>query len=337
MLKSAKIAALHAARTVGIFAAAKASQWRNQRLLILCYHGISFEDEHEWSPGLYLSASMFRERMRILAGGGYRVLPLSEALDRLDKGTLPPKSVAITFDDGEYNFHALAYPILREFGLPATLYAATYYCRKQIPVFDVTAAYLMWKHRGKKLDLSGLIPDGREVLINDHRAVFQELHRSVHERNLSADEKDAVAEELARRVNQDYGEIRRRRMFHLMTAEEMAEVARDGVSIELHTHRHRTPRDRGLFLKEIADNRREIIEITGKNPAHFCYPCGDYVQEFFGWLREEGTRSATTCNLGFASAANDAMELPRLLDTATFSAVEFEGWLTGVCAALPLR
>src|SRR5579871_1391778 len=121
MLKSAKIAALHAARTVGIFAAAKASQWRNQRLLILCYHGISFEDEHEWSPGLYLSASMFRERMRILAEGGYRVLPLGEALERMEKGTLPPKSVAITFDDGEYNFHALAYPILKEFGLPATL------------------------------------------------------------------------------------------------------------------------------------------------------------------------------------------------------------------------
>jgi peptidoglycan/xylan/chitin deacetylase (PgdA/CDA1 family) len=337
MLKSAKIAALHVARAAGIFAAAKASQWRNQRLLILCYHGISFEDEHEWSPGLYLSAGGFRERMRILAEGGYSVLPLGEALQRLQNGTLPPRSVAITFDDGEYNFHALAYPILKEFGLPATLYVATYYCRKQIPVFDVTAAYLMWKHRGRKLDMSGLIPGQGEVLLRDHRAVFQSLHRSVHERNLSADEKDAVAEELARRVNQDYDEIRRRRIFHLMTAEETAEVAREGISIELHTHRHRTPRDRGLFLKEIQDNRREIMEITGKRPEHFCYPCGDYVPEFFGWLREEGVRSATTCNLGFASAADDAMELPRLLDMATFSAVEFEGWLTGVCAALPLR
>src|SRR5271163_1599289 len=110
MLKSAKIAALHVARVAGVFAAVKASQWRNQRLLILCYHGISFEDEHEWSSALYLSPATFRERMRILAQGGYHVLPLGEALERLENGTLPPKSVAITFDDGGYNFHAVAYP-----------------------------------------------------------------------------------------------------------------------------------------------------------------------------------------------------------------------------------
>jgi peptidoglycan/xylan/chitin deacetylase (PgdA/CDA1 family) len=337
MLKSAKIAALRAARNSGVFAAVKVSQWRNQRLLILCFHGISFEDEHEWSPGLYLSQEIFRERMQILARGGYNVLRLGEALERLQNGTLPPLSVAITFDDGEYNFHALAYPILREFGLPATQYVATYYCRKQIPVFDVTAAYLIWKHRGKKLDLSGMMPGEGDVSVDDPRGLFQRLHRSVHDRSLSADEKDAVAEELARRVGADYGEIRRRRMFHLMTAEEIAEVSGDGVSIELHTHRHRTPRDRGLFSKEIEDNRRDIVEITGKAPDHFCYPCGDYAPEFFGWLRELGVRSATTCNLGFASAGNDAMELPRMLDTSALTAVEFEGWLTGVCAALPLR
>lgn len=337
MLKSAKIAALRAARTSGVFAAVKASQWRNQRLLILCFHGISFEDEHEWSPGMYLSPGQFRERMRILARGGYNVLPLGEALERMEKGTLPPLSVAITFDDGEYNFHALAYPILREFGLPATQYVATYYCRKQIPVFDVTAAYLIWKHRGKKLDLSGTMPGEEEVSVDDPRGLFQRLHRSVHERNLSADEKDAIAEELGRRVGADYGEIRRRRMFHLMTAEEIAEVSDGGVSIELHTHRHRTPRDRRLFFRELEDNGRAILEITGKQAMHFCYPCGDYAPEFFGWLREQGVRSATTCNLGFASAENDAMELPRMLDTAGLTGVEFEGWLTGVSAALPLR
>jgi peptidoglycan/xylan/chitin deacetylase (PgdA/CDA1 family) len=337
MLKSAKIAALQVARAAGIFAAVKASQWRNQRLLILCYHGISFEDEHLWSPGLYLSPATFHERMRILAHGGYRVLPLGEALDRLENGTLPPKSVAITFDDGDYNFHALAYPVLREIGLPVTLYLSTYYLRKQMPVFDVTAAYLIWKHRGKKLHLNGLMPGEEEILVSDPRAVFLKLHAAVQERNLSTDEKDGVLEELARRVNADYAEIRRKRIFHLMTAEEAAEVARAGISIEMHTHRHRTPRERALFQREIDDNRREIMEITGTSPLHFCYPCGDYAPEFFGWLREQGVRSATTCNLGFASPGNNPMELPRLLDITSFSAVEFEGWLAGVCAALPSR
>src|SRR5579862_246482 len=337
MLKSAKIAALQAARTAGVFAAVKKSRWRNQRLIILCFHGISLEDEHEWNPGLYLSPAQFRERMRILAHGGYHILRLDEALDRLKNETLPQLSVTITFDDGEYNFYSLAFPVLKEFGFPATQYVATYYCRKQIPVFDVTAAYLMWKHRGKKFNMSGLIPGEEEVLLNDPRSVFQRLHRSVHDRNLSADEKDAIAQELAHRVGADYSAIRRRRMFNLMTMEETAEVFDHGVAIELHTHRHRTPRNRALFLREIEDNRREITDITGKRPVHFCYPCGDYSSEFFGWLRERGVRSATTCDVGFASAKDDVMKLPRFLDTASLSSIEFEGWLTGVCAALPLR
>src|SRR5712691_1642264 len=100
MLKSLKVSMLRSARRLGVFAAVERSPWRNQRLLILCYHGLSFEDEHDWSPGLYLSAQTFRDRMCILRDSRYHVLPLEEALRRLKEGTLPPRSVVITFDDG---------------------------------------------------------------------------------------------------------------------------------------------------------------------------------------------------------------------------------------------
>ena len=46
MLRAAKLAALRAARRMGAYALLRGSQWRAQRLLILCYHGISLADEH---------------------------------------------------------------------------------------------------------------------------------------------------------------------------------------------------------------------------------------------------------------------------------------------------
>jgi hypothetical protein len=95
--------------------------------------------------------------------------------------------------------------------------------------------------------------------------------------------------------------------------------------------------DRALFLREIEDNRQSIREMTGKIPTHFCYPSGVYDQKFLPWLREAGVVSATTCESGFASRGSNQLLLPRFLDNATLSPIEFESWLTGVSAALPQR
>ena len=56
------------------------SAWRRNRLLILGYHGISLDSEHEWDGKLYMSAVQFRRRLELLAEGGCAVLALDEAL-----------------------------------------------------------------------------------------------------------------------------------------------------------------------------------------------------------------------------------------------------------------
>src|SRR2546426_384459 len=95
-------------RAVGGFRSIAASAWRRRRLLILCYHGVSLQDEHEWNPELFVTPEFLRRRFEILRDGGYVVLPLGEAVLKLRRGTLPPRCVALTFDDGFYNFYAAA-------------------------------------------------------------------------------------------------------------------------------------------------------------------------------------------------------------------------------------
>ena len=74
--------------------------------------------------------------MELLARAGYNVLPLSEAVNRLQHGTLPDRAVVITFDDGLHDFYSVALPILESFGYPVTLYLTTYYVEFNRPVFD---------------------------------------------------------------------------------------------------------------------------------------------------------------------------------------------------------
>lgn len=341
MLKEIKKTALRSLKTAGAFRLVAGSRWRRRRLLILAYHGVSLDDEHEWEGALYLSQENFRSRMRALKNFGAAVLPLGEAVERLYADDLPDRAVAITFDDGAYDFHARAYPVIQEFGFPVTLYLTTFYTEFNRPVFDTFCSYLVWKGRGRALDLEGLTGAGSRVELKDDEArafAVSALRGFAAARKLSAEEKDELLRGVARALGVDYEELSARRVLHLVNPGEVGELSAAGVDVQLHTHRHRTPNVRELFRREIDDNRAAIRRLTGRDDAvHFCYPSGVYERSFLPWLAEAGVRTATTCETGYATRESERLLLPRLLDVSSLSDLEFEGWLTGVSAALPRR
>jgi peptidoglycan/xylan/chitin deacetylase (PgdA/CDA1 family) len=339
-LKKLKQATLRSLKAVGAFRVAQGSGWRRRRLLILAYHGVSLEDEHLWDGSMYLRPDFFRSRMRMLQKSGATVLPLGEALERLYAGELPERSVALTFDDGAYDFAARAFPIIEEFGFPVTLYLTTFYSGFNRPVFDGFSSYLLWKARGSRLDLKALTGEPREFDLSSdaaRREAHGALRSFARERGLSAEGKDELLVSLAKRLKVDHEELISKRLLHILKPSEVRALADAGVDVQLHTHRHRTPLDRELFRREMEDNRAAIREMTGRETTHFCYPSGVYHEEFLPWLEELGVSSATTCDTGYASRESGRLLLPRLLDVSSLSPIEFEGWLTGLSAALPRR
>jgi len=340
MLKKFKQAALKSLKSVGVSTLVHNSRWRRQRLLILAYHGIALSDEHLFNGSQFISADFFRDRLELLRRSRCAVLPLDEAVERLYADDLPDRAVAITFDDGLSDFYRRAFPLIKEFDVPVTLYLTTFYSHYQRPVFDLMCSYLLWKGRNNALNLKDLTgQDFKTDLsgLDAREAALAQIHAFARRQKLSADEKDAFAASLAARLNVDYAALLSQRTMHNLTSDEVVKLAAGGIDVQLHTHRHRTPKDRGLFLREIEDNRKSIQEMTDRNPTHFCYPSGVYDLAFLPWLREAGVISATTCESGFASRSSNKLLLPRLLDNATLSPIEFESWLTGVAAALPQR
>ncbi len=340
LLKTFKQAALKSLKSAGVSTLVHNSRWRRQRLLILAYHGIALSDEHLFNGSQFISAELFRNRLELLRKSRAAVLPLGEAVERLYADDLPDRAVTITFDDGLSDFYRRAFPLIQEFEVPVTLYLTTFYSHYQRPVFDLMCSYLLWKGRGKALDLKKLT--GQDIQANlqglDAREdVLGQIHAFARGQKLSADEKDAFAAALAAQLDVDYEALLEQRLMHNLTPAEVSQLAAGGIDVQLHTHRHRTPLDRQLFLREIEDNRKSIQEMTGKNPTHFCYPSGVYDLKFLPWLREAGVVSATTCESGFASRSSNELLLPRFLDNATLSSIEFESWLTGISAALPRR
>ncbi len=86
---------------------------------VLIYHRFG-EDEY---PTTNVSLDKFKEQMAWLQENGYRVIPLSELVERLHKGReLPENSVVITIDDGYRSTYTEAWPVLKEYGYPFTVF-----------------------------------------------------------------------------------------------------------------------------------------------------------------------------------------------------------------------
>src|SRR5579884_1308780 len=292
--------------------------------MILCYHGIAIDNEHEWCPGLYLSEAQFASRLAILEARRYAVLPFAEAVERLRQRDLPPRAAAITFDDGLYDFQLKAAPLLERYGFPATVYLTTYYSEFNRPIFHLVCDYMMWSKRGG-------VYGGIDLRTPESRAAeLAKLEAQAEREDLSGREKDALAADLARRIGADWDGILEKRILHLLTKEEATTLSRAGFDFELHTHRHRTPEDRTLFFRELDDNARVLRSITNRDARHFCYPCGVHHETYPAWLREWGARTAVTTEMGLASADDDTMLLPRFCDHSGVTDVEFEAWLSGL-------
>ena len=332
-----RYAALAGLGAVGGFTSIAASAWRRRRLLILCYHGVSLEDEHEWNRDLFVTPAFLRRRFEILRDGGYVVLPLGESVRRLQRGTLPPRSVVLTFDDGFHDFFAAAVPLLEEFGYPAMNYMSTYYAVHQLPLAVITLRYVLWRARLRVLG-PGVLPgqDGPVDLqdLQQREKLTATLLNQAQVLSGGREAQQALLGEVATRLGVEWDNIMRRRLFHLMNAGEVADIARRGFDVQLHTHRHRTPREKSLFCQEVLENRRILEGMTGRPATHFCYPSGDVDPVFLPWLRELKVETATTGFSGLARATHDPLLLPRYVDTMAKSEVVFESWLSGAGAIL---
>ena len=151
-------------KLLGLFALARRLTRRSLR--IITYHGFAIADEYLFSPRTFIRPETFERRMELLARKKFPVLDLGEALDRLDRGDLPPCAAAITIDDGFYGTYAAAVPVLARHAFPATLYVTTYYMKKGDPVFGLSVQYLLWKTRAREFDARDL---AQQILVGGLR------------------------------------------------------------------------------------------------------------------------------------------------------------------------
>ena len=94
-----------------------------QTVPVLTYHKLS---RNGTPDAMTVREADFEAQMRFLRENGYRVIPLDDLFEFLQfRRQIPARSVVITFDDGWRSVHDVAWPILKKYGYPATLFVYT--------------------------------------------------------------------------------------------------------------------------------------------------------------------------------------------------------------------
>lgn len=97
---------------------------RSAKVVVLCYH--RFEDNKR--DPLATSPIDFRSQMKQLKDDGIAVISMKDFLAwRRGEKSIPRKSCIITIDDGYISGYNVAWPILKEFGYPFTMFIYTNY------------------------------------------------------------------------------------------------------------------------------------------------------------------------------------------------------------------
>ena len=95
---------------------------RYQTVPVLSYHDFS---ENKFSK-MIVTRAAFEAQMKLLKDKGYHVISMENFFDFLDfKTQIPEKSIVITIDDGWLSAYDIAYPIIKKYGYPVTLFVYT--------------------------------------------------------------------------------------------------------------------------------------------------------------------------------------------------------------------
>jgi len=285
--------------------------WRNQ-CAILVYHAV-IRSPLTIGNWCFLDESSFRSQMNYLRRH-FEVVHLLEAVGRMQEGKMDRPIAVITFDDGFQNNYDVAFPILREAGLPATIFLSTglvntsntvWFCHLNRALASTGKRSLDWN--GSRFDLSGPHPK-KEASV----AIQNRLKEFAHPQLL------AELRKIILELGQDpHCPIEADSPYRMLSKEAITEMANSElIEFGAHTHTHSilSRLSQKQQRDEIERSVTEIGEMTGRPCQLFAYPNGsaqDYDAESIQTLVACGVRAAVTTIVGPNDKMTPAMELRR--------------------------
>jgi len=284
-----------------------------RRAAILMYHGVTDRAGNGIGPSKHVPQSLFRRQMAYLASHCH-VVPLDQLVSQIERGCISqPHTVAITFDDGYRNTYTQAFPILRAFQLPATVFLITGYVGARRALRGDRLVYALERTERRALSL-----DDRDLPLQTRRQRRQAYEQVAQRlRRLDEDHRDQLADHVVRQLEHELAQEQAGGDWSFLTWDQIIEMARGGISFGAHTENHviLTQTDPQRAASEVMRSKQAIEARLGQETALFAYPAGhpgDYDEVTKRILEQAGLRGAVLARTGFARATDHPLSLSRV-------------------------
>ena len=282
--------------------------------VILSYHSI-VDDPQLTSQilGISQSRAAFEAHMKIVAEQ-FSPVTVEDVAEFASTGRrLPPRAVAVTFDDGFSDNCTVALPILNRCGVSATFYVMVnavttgtlpWYCRLRFALSTTSKPEWKYPHREKIYPLAS-----RE----QRKAALQAAWEIGA--TMTGDVQQEFVSEVERSLETEPGGSRQR---YMMTWDQVRALRKAGHTIGGHTISHPN-----VAQVSLAEARSEIIgcktrveEELGERIDHFSYPHPalnpQWSAQTLEITREAGFRSAALTTCGPVHAGDEPLALKRI-------------------------
>jgi peptidoglycan/xylan/chitin deacetylase (PgdA/CDA1 family) len=264
------------------------------RLRVLTYHRVADPQARSSLNPLLISTTpaAFDRQMAYLAQR-YTVVSMADVLRAVATDRrLPRRAVLLTFDDAYHDFAASAWPVLKRYRLPVTLFVPTGYPDQPHWAFWSDRLYhalTRTHHTALQYTPWGTLP--LQTARQRHASIQRLRHYLYAIPHVDA---ERWVEALCNQLGQPWVP-----QHSVLSWDELRQLAREGVTLASHTHTHAvlTQLSPDQIRAEIRAAQHDLQREIGCLLPVFCYPRGAHNETVVRILRDAGYVLAfTTCD-----------------------------------------
>jgi peptidoglycan/xylan/chitin deacetylase (PgdA/CDA1 family) len=251
--------------------------------IILYGHRVTADREGFFSG---IPPAVFERQIRYLSQS-YHFVTLSSLVASIYGGRpVQPNSIVLTLDDGFGDNYTNAFPILRKYGVPATIFLCVNSIERGELPWSQRLGYILQHTERERVSLGPPVNCSFSLLTAEDRwkayGVLEELCKS-----LSLPDLERFITRLGKECTVDLP------LDRMLTWEQILEMRQHDIEFGSHTlsHPHMASLPPEQAYKEMAESKRIMEQRLGEPIHHFAFPAGSYTTELIEMARRVGYTS----------------------------------------------